>query len=47
VLNLAMAEIILDQPRIGSLTGKCETTSVTQHVEMGGKGQRGGGARYL
>jgi hypothetical protein len=34
VLNIPMAEIILNQSRIGSLVGKGEATTVPQHVAM-------------
>jgi hypothetical protein len=41
VLNVPMAEIILNEPGVGSLGGKREAASMAQHVGMGREGQGG------
>src|SRR5947207_2913281 len=41
VLNVAVAEIILDEPGVGSLVGQGEAASMAQHVGMGREGQGG------
>ena len=47
VLNVSMSEIILNDPGVGSLVGKREAASMTQHVGMGREGQDGGFAANL
>ena len=41
VLDVAVAEIVLNEPGVGSLIGQGETTGVAKHVRMGGKRQSG------
>jgi hypothetical protein len=36
-----MAEIILNEPRVGALVGEREAASVAQHLRRGAKGQGG------
>ena len=47
MLNVAVPEIILNEPRIGSLVGESEAAGVAQHVGMGEEGQGGGRAVSL
>ena len=47
MLNLPVAQIILNEPRIRALVGKGEAARVAQHVRMGREGQGRGGARGL
>jgi len=42
VLNVAMSEIILNEPRGSALVGECKAARVAQHVRMGPEGQGGG-----
>jgi hypothetical protein len=42
VLNVPMPEIVLNEPRIGSLVGKSKAAGVAQHVGMGEQRQGGG-----
>jgi hypothetical protein len=43
-LNVAVSEVILNEPRIRALVGQSEAASVAQHVGMGEQGQGSGGA---
>lgn len=45
VLNVPVAEIILNRPRICALVGQGKAASMPQHVRMSEKGQTGGGFR--
>lgn len=47
MFDLAMPEVILNQPRIRALVGQSEAASVSQHVRMSGEGQGSGEARRL
>ena len=42
VLDVAVSEVILNEPRIGSLIGQGEAARVPQHVRMSGAGRRCG-----
>jgi len=42
VLNVAVAEIVLNEPRIRALVGQGEAAGVAQHVGMCEQGQRSG-----
>jgi hypothetical protein len=46
VLNVAVSEVILNEPRIRALIGKSEATSVAQHVGMAKQGQGSCGAVF-
>jgi len=39
VLDVAVPEVILNEPRIGALVGQGEAASMAQHVRVGAKGQ--------
>jgi hypothetical protein len=41
VLNVPVAEIILNEPRIGSLVGQGKAAGMAQHVGVGREGQGG------
>lgn len=41
VLNIPMAEVILNQPRVRPLIGQGKAARMPQHVRMGGKGKPG------
>lgn len=43
VLNVAVSKVILNEPCIRALVGKCEAASVAQHVRVGKQGQGNGG----
>jgi len=47
MLDLAMPEIILNEPRVRALVGKGKAASMPQHVGMGAKGQGSGAAVFL
>ena len=47
VLNVAVSEIILNEPGIRALVGEGETASVAQHVRMSEEGQGSGAAVSL
>jgi hypothetical protein len=42
VLDIAVSEIVLNEPRIGSLVGQSEAAGVAQHVGMGEQRQGSG-----
>jgi hypothetical protein len=41
VLTIPVPEIVLNEPRIGSLVGQRETAGMAQHVRVGGEGEGG------
>jgi hypothetical protein len=46
VLNVAVSEVILNEPRIRALVGEGEAAGVAQHVGMGEQGQDSGGGVF-
>jgi hypothetical protein len=47
VLNVPMTQVILDQPRVGSLVGQGKAARMAQHVRMNGDGEGGQLAVFL
>jgi len=39
MLNIAVAKIVLDQPRVGALVGQGKAAGVAEHVRVGFDGQ--------
>ena len=46
MLNVAVSEVILNEPWIRALVGQCEAASVAQHVWMDEQGQGSGDAAF-